>query len=206
MLSKGFLQREVLGEVSVLEGGQFGAKFFAKFGGEVFHEVFGFVSLGHSEQKNFCKNVSPKFQWLCTAKLKKFQGKTSWRGSARGPSSAGPKRGCINVGAWNPQESGRKAPLSCNAAFSMLQCSFSFAAAQLSVQMTSALQKRQCCSAVPAAQRSENCSATSVFACGMLQGWGLEGSGLGLADLANIMHTPPSTLRASLLLTDVLGE
>ena len=48
--------------------------------------------------------------------------------------------------------------------------------------MTSALQKRQCCSAVPAAQRSENCSATSVFACGMLQGWGLEGSGLGLAE------------------------
>ena len=26
----------------------------------------------------------------------------------------------------------------------------------------------------------ENCSATSVFACGMLQGWGLEGWGLGL--------------------------
>ena len=56
-------------------------------------------------------------------------------------SSAGPKRGCINVGAWNPQESGRKAPLSCNAAFWMLQCSFSFAAAPLLVQMTSALQK-----------------------------------------------------------------
>ena len=64
----------------------------------------------------------------------------------------------------------------------MLQCSFSFAAAQLLVQMTSALQKRQCCSAVPAAQHSENCSATSVFACGMLQVWGLEGSGLGLAE------------------------
>ena len=96
--------------------------------------------------------------------------------------SAGPKRGCLNVGAWKPQESGRKAPLSCNAAFSMLQCSFSFAAAQLLVQMTSALQKSQCCSGVSAAQLSENCSATTVFACGMLQGWGLEGSGLGLAD------------------------
>ena len=62
----------------------------------------------------------------------------------------------------------------------MLQCSFSFAAAQLLVQMTSALQKSRCCSAVSAAQHSENCSATSVFA--MLQGWGLEGWGLGLAE------------------------
>ena len=69
------------------------------------------------------------------------------------------------------QESGRKAPLSCNAAFSMLQCSFSFVAAQLLVQMTSALQKSRCCSAVSAAQHSENCSATSVLACGVLQGW-----------------------------------
>ena len=57
-----------------------------------------------------------------------------------------------------------------------------FAAAQLLVQMTSALQTSQCCSAVATAQHSENCSATSVFACGMLQGWGLEGWGLGLAD------------------------
>ena len=86
------------------------------------------------------------------------------------------------MGAWNPQESVSKAPLSCNAAISMLQCSFSFAAAQLFVQMTSALQKSECCSAVSAVQHSKNCSATSVFACGMLQGWGLEGWGLGLAD------------------------
>ena len=48
--------------------------------------------------------------------------------------------------------------------------------------MTSALQKSQCCSAASAAQHSENCNATFVFACGMLQGWGLEGSGLGLTD------------------------
>ena len=61
----------------------------------------------------------------------------------------------------------------------MLQCSFSLAAAQLLVKMTSALQKSQCCSATSAAQHSENCSATSVFACGMLQGRGLEGWGLG---------------------------
>ena len=114
--------------------------------------------------------------------------KPGWvRKAVKQSTSAGPKRGCLNVVAWKPQESGRKAPLSCNAAFSMLQCSFSFVAAQLLVQMTSLLQKRQCCSAVPAAQRSENCSATSVFACGMLQGWGLEGSGLGLAEhMANL--------------------
>ena len=66
--------------------------------------------------------------------------------------SAGPKRGCLNVGARNPQESGRKAPLSCNAAFAMLQCSCSLAAAQLLVKMTSALQKSECCSATSAAQ------------------------------------------------------
>ena len=52
--------------------------------------------------------------------------------------------------------------------------------------MTSALQKSQCCSATSAAQHSENRSATSVFACGMLQGWGLEGWGLGLADAAQL--------------------
>ena len=42
-----------------------------------------------------------------------------------------PRFSRINAGAWNPQESGRKAPLSGNAAFSMLQCSFSLVAAQL---------------------------------------------------------------------------
>ena len=83
-----------------------------------------------------------------------------------------------NVGAWNPQESGRKAALFCNAAISMLQCSFSLVAAQPLVQMTSALQKSECCSAVSAGQHSKNCSATSAFACGMLQAWGLEGWGL----------------------------
>ena len=75
------------------------------------------------------------------------------------------KRGSLNVGAWNPQESGRKAPLSCNVAFAMLRCSFSLAAAQLFkvlAKMTSAVQKSQCCSATSAAQHSENCSATSV--------------------------------------------
>ena len=81
----------------------------------------------------------------------------------------------------------------------MLQCSFSFAAAQLLIQMTSALQKSQCCSAVSAAQHSENCSATSVFAGGMLQGRGLEGWGLGLAEKFQICFSrrasaePPTT-------------
>ena len=127
-----------------------------------------------------------------------------WRGfvfalepSKTSQKSAGPKRGCLNVGACNPQESGRKAPLSCNAAFSMLQCSFSFAAAQLLVQMTSALQKSRCCSAVSAVQHSENCKPTSVFACGMLQGWGLEGWGLGLAEKNLAEAIEPSKPRRS---------
>ena len=60
---------------------------------------------------------------------------------------------------------------------------FSFAAAQLLVRMASAQQKSECCSAVSAAQLSEICSATSVFRLWHeLQGWGLEGWGLGLAD------------------------
>ena len=63
----------------------------------------------------------------------------------------------------------------CTAVFRLLQRSFL-------VKMTSAVQKSECCSATSAAQHSENCSATSVFACAMLQGWGLEGWGLGLAD------------------------
>ena len=42
---------------------------------EVFHEVFGLVLLGHSEQKIFSENFRPEFPWLCTAKLEKFQGK-----------------------------------------------------------------------------------------------------------------------------------
>ena len=44
------------------------------------------------------------------------------------------KRGSLNVEDWNPQVSGRKTPLFCNATFSMLQCSFSFVAAQLLVK------------------------------------------------------------------------
>ena len=88
-----------------------------------------------------------------------------------------PKRGSLKS-AGKRQESATFLQRS----FSMLQCSFSLAAEQLLVKTTSALQKSQCCSATSAAQHSENCSATSVFACGMLQGWGLEGWGLGRVD------------------------
>ena len=138
-------------------------------------------SLAKGFLRKVCGNSAEKFAEIC--KEMRFIAPGKGAEILRKVCSASPKRGCLNVGAWKPQESGRKAPLSCNAAFSMLQCSFSFAAAQLLVQMTSALQKSQCCSAAPAAQHSESCSATSVFACGMLQGWGLEGSGLGPADL-----------------------
>ena len=49
-----------------------------------------------------------------------------------------------------------------------------------------------CCSTTVttfAAQLPESCSATSVFACGMLQGWGLQGWGLGLAN-SGLEHSP----------------
>ena len=51
--------------------------------------------------------------------------------------------GTMQVQAIMPpsKESGRKAPLSCNAAFFMLQRSFSLVAAQLLVEMIPALQK-----------------------------------------------------------------
>ena len=52
------------------------------------------------------------------------------------------------------------------------------------VKMTSALQKSECCSATSAAQHPENCSETYFFACGMLQGWGLEWWGLGLPEIS----------------------
>ena len=45
-----------MGEVSVLGGGHFGANFFHEVCDEVFHEVFGLVLLGYSEQKNFSKS------------------------------------------------------------------------------------------------------------------------------------------------------
>ena len=62
----------------------------------------------------------------------------------------------------------------CNAGFLSV-------AAHFLVKITLALQKSECYSATSEAQLSENCSATSVFDCGMLQGWGLEGWCLGLA-------------------------
>ena len=73
-----------------------------------------------------------------------------------------------------------KAALSCNAAFSVLQLSFSFVAAQLLVKMPSALQKSKLlqCNFCSASFRKLECNF--VFAGGMLQWWGLEGWGFGL--------------------------
>ena len=98
-----------------------------------------------------------------------FLGYASLRCDVQSSASAGPKCASLDVGAWNPQESVRKAPLSCNAALPMLHCRFSFVAKQPLVEKTSALQKSECCSATSAAQLSENCTATSVFACGMFR-------------------------------------
>ena len=99
--------------------------------------------------------------------------------------STGPKHNCLNVGALNLKEkvAGKRHFLAtqfsqcCSAVFIFL-----LVAVQLFVKMTSAWQKSECCSATSAAEVSENCSATSVFACGMLQGWGLKGWGLGLTE------------------------
>ena len=52
------------------------AKFLAKFRAK----FWGFFAGKFGE-----KNLSPKESWLCTAKLAKIEGKTSWRGSAGGP-------------------------------------------------------------------------------------------------------------------------
>ena len=56
--SKGFLQSEVSGEVSVLEGVGRG-EVFREVCREVFHEVFGLVLLGHSEQKKLQQKLQP---------------------------------------------------------------------------------------------------------------------------------------------------
>ena len=95
----------------------------------------------------------------------------------------------------------------CSAVFRLLQRSFSSKWHP---------QKNECCSATSAAQHSKNCSATSVFACGMLQGWGLEGWGLGLAepkDLEKVLGGPalsaPSVtifLRLRLWFSDAGGK
>ena len=67
-------------------GGGFGAKFFCEVCGEVFHEVFGLVLLGHSEQKKLQQKLQPKFPSLSAAKLEKFQGKNFMKRFCRGPS------------------------------------------------------------------------------------------------------------------------
>ena len=90
---------------------------------------------------------------------------------------------------WVPKRGGLKPAGKRQESATFLQCSFFDVAVQFFVCCSAtsgpndfALQKSRCCSAVSAAQHSENCSATSVFARGMLQGWGLEGWGLGLAE------------------------
>ena len=80
----GFLQSDVLGEVSVLEGGSSGRSFsrslprsFPRSFRPCFAGTFRAI-------KNFSKNFSPKFPWPCTAKLEKFQGKNFMTRFCRG--------------------------------------------------------------------------------------------------------------------------
>ena len=77
MVSNGFLQSEVLGEVSVLEGGSSGRSFSRslprKFSTK-FSALFCW-DIQSKTKKNFSKNFTPKFPWPCTAKTgEKFQG------------------------------------------------------------------------------------------------------------------------------------
>ena len=58
--SKGFLQSEVLGEVSVLEGGgQLGAKFFAKFAAKFFTKFSAFFCLDIQSKKKLQQKLQP---------------------------------------------------------------------------------------------------------------------------------------------------
>ena len=55
-------------------GGQFGEKFFAKFGAEVLAEVFGLVLLGHAEQKRTsAKTSAQKFHGSAQQSWRKFR-------------------------------------------------------------------------------------------------------------------------------------
>ena len=90
---------------------------------------------------------------------------------------------------WVPKRGGLRPAGKRQESATFLQRSFFDVAVQFFVCCSAAFgpndfrtAENQCCSATSAAQHSENCSATSVFACGMLQGRGLEGWGLGLAD------------------------
>ena len=60
VFSKGFPQSEVLGEVSVLEGGVQG-EVFAKFAAKFFTKFSGLLCWDIQSKKNFSKNFSPKF-------------------------------------------------------------------------------------------------------------------------------------------------
>ena len=83
-VSKGFLQSEVLGEVSVLEGRQFRAKFLPKCSAKFFTKFSGLFCWDIQTKKIFSENFSPEFPWLCTAKLEKKSGKNFMTRFCRG--------------------------------------------------------------------------------------------------------------------------
>ena len=68
---EGFLQSDVLGEVSVLEGGSWGRSFSRSL-----RRSFRACFAGTFREKNFSKNFSPKFPWLCISKAGEISGKT----------------------------------------------------------------------------------------------------------------------------------
>ena len=57
--SQGFLQSEVLGEVSVLEEGQFGAKFFTKLATKFFTKFSGWFCWDIQSKKKLLQKLQP---------------------------------------------------------------------------------------------------------------------------------------------------
>ena len=75
LISKGFLQSEVLGKVYVLEGGGVRGEVFGKVRGEVFGEVSGLALLRHSEQKKVSARLQPEIPTALHSK----RGESSWK-------------------------------------------------------------------------------------------------------------------------------
>ena len=75
-LAKGFCRAKFLAQFALSRGAVRG-EVFLRSSGRSFSRSFGEVLLGHSEQKRFSKNFSPKAPRLCAAKVAKTQGKTS---------------------------------------------------------------------------------------------------------------------------------
>ena len=80
-LAKGFCRAKFWVKFPFWRGSVRG-EVFAKFAAKFSTKFLGLFCWDIQTKKIFSENFSPKFPWVCTAKLAKFQWKTSWRGSA----------------------------------------------------------------------------------------------------------------------------